>query len=153
MGSWLSLLPFIGLVFLVALSGAVFMPGPWYETLSKPSWTPPNWLFAPAWTVLYVCIAVAGWLVWQAGGYGPALAIWALNLVFNAAWSWLMFGRHNIGAALVDAGAMLVTILGFIWLAMPLSQTAALLFVPYLAWVVFAFALNAEIWRLNGASS
>jgi len=140
---WISLLPFIAIVFAVGLSGAVFMPGEWYKTLDKPPWTP------PAWTVLYVLIAIAGWMVWSRDGFGAALGAWALNLVFNAAWSWLMFGRQQIGAALADAGAMLVTILAFIWLAYPISETAALLFVPYLGWVAFALMLNAEILRRN----
>jgi benzodiazapine receptor len=80
----LSVLPFLAIVFLVALSGAVFMPGAWYASLKKPSWTPPDWLFAPAWTILYLMIAIAGWLVWRAEGIGPALIIWGLNLFFNA---------------------------------------------------------------------
>lgn len=149
MADWTTLLPFLGIVFIVALSGAVFMPGPWYATLSKPSWTPPDWLFAPAWLVLYVMIAIAGWLVWQEQGYGPALAWWGANLVFNGAWSWLMFGKRRIDLALVDAVAMLVTIAGFIWTALPVSETAVALFLPYLVWVAFATALNAAILRRN----
>ncbi|MDX2259894.1 MAG: TspO/MBR family protein [Hyphomicrobiaceae bacterium] len=149
MADWMSLLPFLGIVFTAALSGALFMPGPWYETLDKPSWTPPNWLFAPAWLVLYVMIAIAGWLVWRDAGYGPALAWWGANIVFNAAWSWLMFGRKRIDLALVDAIAMLVTIIGFIATALPVNETAALLFLPYLAWVSFAAALNAAILKRN----
>jgi tryptophan-rich sensory protein len=151
MSDWLSLLPFIAAVFVVALSGALFMPGDWYRTLDKPSWTPPDWLFGPAWTVLYLMIAVAGWLVWTSTGVGAALAIWALNLVFNGAWSWLMFGRRQIAAALVDAIAMLVTIVAFMVLAWPSSPAATWLFAPYLAWVAFATALNAAILRRNAS--
>jgi tryptophan-rich sensory protein len=146
---WLSLLPFVVAVVVVAASGAVFMPGEWYRRLDKPSWTPPDWLFAPAWSVLYLMIAIAGWLVWRVEGVGLALIFWVLNLACNGAWSWLMFGRRQIGAALLDAGAMLVTILGFIWAAQPVSRTAAWLFVPYLAWTAFATALNAAILRRN----
>lgn len=73
MSGFMTFLPFLGAVVAVGLSGAVFMPGPWYKTLDKPSWTPPDWLFAPAWTVLYVMMAVAGWLVWQQAGVGPAI--------------------------------------------------------------------------------
>jgi benzodiazapine receptor len=83
--------------------------------------------------------------VWQADGVGLPIGMWAANLAFNGLWSWLMFGLHRIGLALADATAMLVTIIGFIILAWPISQTAALLFVPYLAWVAFATALNAAI--------
>lgn len=149
MSEWVSLLPFVGVVFLVALSGAVFMPGDWYRALDKPSWTPPDWLFGPAWTVLYIMIAVAGWLVWKSAGFGPALWAWALNLLFNGAWSWLMFGRRQIAAALADALAMLVTIVAFMLLARTASETAVWLFVPYLAWVTFAACLNASLLLRN----
>ena len=151
MSDWMTLLPFLAIVFVVALSGAMFMPGDWYRSLNKPSWTPPDWLFGPAWTVLYLMIAIAGWLVWKAVGWGPALAAWALNLAFNGAWSWLMFGHRQIQAALYDAFAMLATIVAFMVLAWPASETATWLFVPYLAWVSFATALNASILQRNPA--
>lgn len=151
MSDWMSLLPFIAVVFVVALSGALFMPGDWYRSLNKPTWTPPDWLFGPAWTILYLLIAVAGWLVWKSAGFGPALAVWTLNLAFNAAWSWLMFGRRQITAALVDALGMLVTIVAFMILAWPSSETATWLFAPYLAWVMFAATLNTSIMLRNPA--
>lgn len=149
MTDWISLLPFLGAVTLVGASGVLFMPGAWYKTLDKPTWTPPDWLFGPAWTALYLAIAVAGWLTWQEDGFGAALAVWMINLVLNATWSWLMFGRHRIGVALADAIGMVATIVAFIVLAHPHSPTAAALFVPYLAWTVFATALNADILRRN----
>lgn len=142
-------MPFVGTVFVVGFSGAVFMPGDWYRTLDKPTWTPPDWLFGPAWTVLYLMIAVAGWLVWWHDGFSLPLWLWAANLAFNAAWSWLMFGKHRIGLALPDAGAMLATILLFIAAAWPVSAAAAMLFLPYLAWVAFATALNWSILHRN----
>lgn len=145
MAKWISFLPFS----VVALSGGLFRPGAWYKTLNKPPWTPPNWLFTPAWTSLYLMMAVAGWLVWRADGGGLALGLWLINLVLNAAWSWLMFGRQKIRAALVDAVAMLVTILAFIFAAWVVNKTAALLFFPYLAWVAFAAMLNWDILRRN----
>lgn len=149
MTSWLTLVPFLAAVVVVALAGMKFMPGEWYAALAKPPWTPPNWVFAPAWTTLYLMIAVAGWLVWRAEGVGPALAIWVANLMFNAAWSWLMFGRHEIGWALADAMAMLITIVLFVVAAWSVSRAAALLFVPYLAWVGYATALNWAIFARN----
>lgn len=152
MANWSTLLVFFGLVFVTALSGALFMPGAWYQGLAKPSFTPPNWLFAPAWTVLYAMIAVAGWLVWERAGMGPAMYAWGAQLVFNGMWSWIMFGRKEIGWALVDLIAMWLSIVAFIVLAWPVSQLAALLFVPYLAWVSFAGLLNQSIWRLNPAT-
>lgn len=134
---------------LAAATGAMFMPGAWYAGLAKPSWTPPDWLFGPAWTVLYVMIAIAGWLIWRAQGPGLALALWGVQLVLNAAWSWLMFGRHDILAALVDVAALWLSIAALILAAWSVSQTAALLLLPYLAWVSFAAALNLAVWRLN----
>jgi tryptophan-rich sensory protein len=149
MFDWLTFLPFLGAVIAVALSGALFMPGEWYKTLDKPSWTPPDWAFGPAWTVLYLMIAVAGWLVWQRAGATWVVGVWCLNLVFNAAWSWLMFGRRRIDLALVDAVLMLGTIMLFIMGSAPISRTATWLFVPYLAWVSFATALNYAILQRN----
>jgi translocator protein len=153
MGDLLSLIPFLLIVFAAAMTGFAFMPGHWYSTLRKPSWTPPDWLFGPAWTLLYIMIAVAGWIVWRTEGLGLALFLWACNILLNAAWSWLMFGRHRIGWAFLDAMAMLLTILLFIVAARPLSPTAALLFIPYLGWVAFAAALNFEILQRNGSAA
>jgi tryptophan-rich sensory protein len=150
MSRWLSLLVFITLVAAAAVSGGQFRPGAWYAALAKPAWTPPGWLFGPVWAVLYLMIAVAGWLVWRAEGLRAALMVWGLQLALNGAWSWLMFGRQAIGLALIDILAMLAAIIAFIVLARPVSRPAALLFVPYLAWVSFATALNATIWRMNG---
>src|SRR5579875_920782 len=98
----LSLLPFLAVCFVTALSGAVFRPGEWYESLSKPSWRPPNWLFGPAWAVLYVCIACSGWLVWGAAGIGAetALIIYGVQLLLNAGWSAVFFGLRRPDLAL-----------------------------------------------------
>lgn len=146
-----SLIPFVVIVMAAAASGAMFSPGPWYETLSKPSWTPPKWAFPVVWTTLYVMIAIAGWLVWKADGFRLALALWCLQLVLNAAWSWLMFGRHEIGLALVDAVGMWLAIAAFIVVAWPISTTASLLFAPYLVWVTIATVLNYSILVRNPA--
>jgi tryptophan-rich sensory protein len=148
----LSFIPFLVAVVAIAASGAVFRPGEWYLSLDKPWWTPPSWLFAPAWSVLYLMIAIAGWLVWKQAGFGLAFGFWILNLAANAAWSWLMFGRRQMALALVDAIAMLITILAFIRFASPISPAAAWLFVPYLAWVTFASALNLSLLLRNRAT-
>ena len=133
-----------------AAFGAVFQPGSWYQALAKPPWTPPNWLFGPVWTVLYIMIAIAGWLVWREQGLSLVVAIWLVQLVLNGAWSWIMFGQHQIGWALADIILLWIAIILFAVLAWPFSTTASLLVVPYLAWVSYAGALNFEIWRLNG---
>jgi len=144
-----SLLVFLALVALAAVTGSKFMPGPWYDALVKPAWTPPKWLFPVAWTVLYAMIAFAGWLVWKAQGLGPALVVWGIGLALNAAWSGIMFGERQIGWALVDLAGMWLTIVAFIVLAWPVDRTAAMLFVPYLVWVSYAAALSYVIWRWN----
>lgn len=132
-----------------AVTGGLFGPGPWYLQLNKPSWTPPGWAFPVVWTVLYIMIAIAGWKVWQAHGLGLVVAVWAIQMVLNASWSWIMFGRQQIGWALLDAGGMWISIAAFIALAWPVSQTAALLFMPYLLWVTIAFVLNLRIFQMN----
>ncbi|MBO9423990.1 tryptophan-rich sensory protein [Labrenzia sp. R4_1] len=140
---------FIGVVFLAAASGAVFKPGPWYEELQKPSWTPPNWAFPVVWTLLYIMIAYAGWSVWAKVGWSSPIVFWALQIVLNAAWSWLFFGLRRMDLALVDVGLLWLAIAGFIVTAWPVSPIAALLFVPYLAWVTTAGLLNRAVQQLN----
>lgn len=140
---------FIGVVFLAAASGAVFKPGPWYEELQKPSWTPPNWAFPVVWTLLYIMIAYAGWSVWSKVGWSLPIVFWALQIVLNAAWSWLFFGLRRMDLALVDVGLLWLAIAGFIVTAWPVSPIAALLFVPYLAWVTTAGLLNRAVQQLT----
>ncbi len=144
-----SLLVFLALVFGAAYFGMNYLPGPFYAALQKPTWTPPNEVFAPVWTVLYVMIAVAGWIAWRAQGFGPLLWLWLLQLVLNGAWSYLMFGEKQIVSALVDITALWLAIGAFVVVAWPVRRSAALLFVPYFLWVTFAAALNFDIWRLN----
>lgn len=136
-----------------AFVAGLFRPGAWYDALSKPPWTPPNWLFAPVWSLLYLAIAIAGWLVWRRAGASLPLAVWLGQLALNAAWSWLFFGLHRPALALADIVALFVLILVFIVVAAPVSRPAALLFVPYALWVLYATALNASIvFRNPGAA-
>lgn len=148
----LALLAFVIASFLAASMGAVFRPGGWYQQLKKPSWRPPNRVFAPVWTTLYLMIAVSGWLVWRQHGFAGAaipLAIYALQLVLNILWTPLFFGLHKPGLAFLDIVLMWLAILATIVVFFPLHAIAAWLLVPYLAWVTFASALNFSIWRLN----
>ena len=145
-------LVFAGLCFVAALSGALFKPGAWHAALAKPSWHPPNWLFGPAWGVLYLMIATAGWMVWNAAGWSTALAAWGAQLVLNAAWSWLFFGLRRPDLAFAEVLLLWLSIAACVVLFAPISTTAALLMLPYLAWVAFASALNFAMWRLNRAS-
>ncbi len=149
MSNYLPLGVFLALVFAAASSGALFQPGAWYASLNKPSWTPPNWLFPVAWSVLYLLIAIAGWKVWQVEGVKAALIVWGISLLINMSWSYIMFERKEIGLALVDLILLWISIVAFMVLAWPVSQTATYLFIPYLAWVSIAGALNFSVWRLN----
>ena len=147
----LAIVPFLLVVASTAFIAGRFRPGAWYAALAKPPWTPPGWLFAPVWFLLYLGIAVAGWLVWRA--VRPVavlpLALWVAQLVLNAAWSWLFFGLHRSGAALADIIVLLVLILAFVVAAYRVSRVAAWLVMPYALWVLFATVLNAAIVRLN----
>ena len=145
----ISLLPFVLAVAIAATTGAQYATGEWYAGLNKPWWTPPDWLFPIAWTVLYLMIAAAGWLAWKAGGVSLAVAIWAAGLVLNALWSYVMFGRHEIGWALIIVAGLGLSIALFMWTAWPLDRRATWLFAPYLVWVSFASALNAAVYVLN----
>jgi translocator protein len=148
----LALFGFIAACFLAASMGAFFRPGAWYERLKKPAWRPPNWLFAPVWTVLYVMIAVSGWLVWREAGFAGAafpLAVYALQLILNAAWTPLFFGLRRPDLGFAGIVLIWLSIVATIALFIPIHAGAALLLAPYLAWVTFAAALNFTIWRLN----
>jgi translocator protein len=121
----------------------------WYPTLNKPSWNPPSWLFAPAWTVLYTMMGVAAWLVWKQGNARTALLLFAAQLLLNLAWSFLFFGARSPGLGLIDVIAMWIAIAATIFAFSFKSRLAAFLMVPYLCWVSFAAALNAAIYMLN----
>ncbi len=135
--------------FLPGVIGSRFRPGPWYEALAKPAWTPPGWAFPVAWTALYALMGIALWTAWRAGAGRLALGVFAAQLVLNAAWSWLFFGLHRPGLALVEIVVLWLLILASTVLFWRLRPLAGGLLVPYLAWVGFATALNAAIVRLN----
>lgn len=149
MNRYVKLAMFVAIVAAVALTAGQFMPGAWYAGLAKPAWTPPNWLFGPVWSVLYLMIAVAGWLVWESEAAPSARWLWVAQLVLNGMWSPVMFGAHNITLALVVIVLMWLAIAAFIGATWRQVRTAALLFVPYLAWVSYATALNFAVRRLN----
>lgn len=152
--SILALFGFTAVCFLAAVTGAVFPPGEWYEQLVKPSWRPPKWLFAPAWTVLYLTIAVSGWLVWREFGFAAAVlpfAVYSVQLIWNAAWTPIFFGLRRPDLAFFEIILLWLSIIAMIALFHPFNAGAAWLLMPYLAWVTFAVALNLAIWRLNGS--
>lgn len=127
------------------------IPG-WYRALNKPSWNPPNWVFGPVWTVLYVLMAVAAWLVWSKVGFdlsSPWLLLYCVQLALNVIWSFLFFGARRPDWALTEIAFLWLSILATLLAFWKISLAAGLLLVPYLAWVTFAGALNATIVRLN----
>lgn len=131
------------------LIGFVTRPDEWYLTLSKPWFTPPNSIFGPVWTLLYVMIGIAGWRTFIVDPLSAPTSVWIIALVLNFAWSPVFFRLHSPTAALFVIVALLAAIIAFIALSWPRSVLSALLFAPYAAWVVFATILNAAIWRLN----
>jgi tryptophan-rich sensory protein len=123
----------------------------WYRTLSRPDWTPPDWLFGPVWTVLYLAMAVAAWMVWRRGtpAAAAAMAAFAVQLAFNVAWSALFFGLRSPAFAMLDIVLLWLAIAATIACFLRVSIPAGLIMLPYLAWVTFAAALNFAIWRMN----
>lgn len=146
-------LPFLGLVFLASLTGAIFRPGDWYKQLDKPGWTPPDWLFPVAWALLYVLMAYAAWRVWDLAGLSLALGLWVVQLVFNAGWSAVFFGMRRPALALAELAALWLLIAAMIVAFARIDTIAALLLAPYIAWVSFAAVLNADIVRRRLAAS
>ncbi len=125
----------------------------WYQQLARPAWTPPDWVFAPVWTALYMMMATAAWLVWRQHGLSAArwpLALFLVQLALNVLWSVIFFGLRRPELAAIEIvvlwAAILATLIAF-WRR---SRVAGWLLVPYLAWVAFAAGLNFEIARLNG---
>jgi len=125
----------------------------WYAGLAKPGFTPPNWLFGPVWTLLYAMMAYAMWRILSLPaslpGRSTAIATFFVQLGLNALWSWAFFGAHSPAAGLVVILALMVAIIATIRAFWPLDRVAAYLLMPYLAWVAYATALNAAVWRLN----
>ena len=156
MPTWMSYNVLTFIVFLALVAGTAFFGGlwganSWYRSLSKPGWTPPDWLFPAMWTLLYTLMAIAGWLVWNTPSESRTLllSLWGVQLVLNGLWSYIFFGRRSIRLALADIAALWLVIAAFVIAAWPVNMLAAILFVPYLAWVSYAAALNADIWRRN----
>ena len=146
---WILFAIFLAACFAAGSTGGLFPPGPWYRKLAKPSWTPPDWLFPVAWTVLYLCMAAAGARAALAESNGLAMALWSLQIALNGLWTPVFFGlkRIKLGFAVLcllwlSVGATMLALWQVDWIA-------GLLFLPYLVWVTVAGALNLSVWRLN----
>ena len=150
------LLVFVTLCLLVSAAGGAVTAtsvDTWYQTLAKPSFNPPDWVFAPVWTTLYFLMGVSGWRIWRrraSPATRVALALFGLQLFLNFAWSVLFFGLQRIELALIDIVILFVAIVANMILFWRIERLATLLLVPYAAWVVFAIVLNVSIWLLNG---
>ena len=153
--SWLGLIGWLLVSLAAGAVGALATRNArdFYAGLVRPSWAPPGWLFGPVWTVLYLMMGVAAWLVWREQGWSGAagaLSLFLVQLACNALWSWLFFAWRRGGLAFAEiivlAGLIVATALAFA----RVRTLAAALLLPYLAWVTFASALNYAIWRANG---
>jgi len=152
----MGLLGWLLLAFAAAAVGglASASAGEFYRELVRPSWAPPGWLFGPVWSVLYVLMGVSAWLVWRARGFAgakSALVVFIVQLGVNALWTWIFFVWRQGGLAFAEIlllWALIVATIGLFW---RVSRLAAMLLLPYLAWVSFASALTLSAWRLNPA--
>lgn len=123
----------------------------WYATLNKPFFNPPSWLFGPVWTLLFLLMGIAFYLIWikKKSPWHPSLSWYWIQLILNTLWSFIFFGAHNPGLALVEIFFLWFAIFKTIKAFSSINQTAAKLLYPYLAWVSFATLLNAAIFWLN----
>ena len=148
----LGLAAWLGLAFVAGGLGAVASvdAASFYGQLTKPAWAPPASVFGPVWTVLYILIGVAAWLVWrEPGDHRRALGLWLVQLVANTLWSWLFFAWRQGAWAFADVVLLLVLIALTIGAFRQVRTLAAVLLVPYIAWVAFATALTWAVWRGN----
>ena|SRR5260221_4233794 len=149
---WLGLLGWLALCFVVEASGVTFLPGRWYAHLQKASWTPPSYLFAPVWTIIYVLMGTAAWLVWREGGFRKQtvpLSLFLLQIVLNGAWSFLCFRLHDLPLSVVDMLLLWVVLSVATLRFFAVKPAAGWLMMIYLLWVTFAATLNVALWRLN----
>lgn len=142
------------LSFVVAATGAAgsATAGEFYQTMQLPAWAPPGWLFAPVWTALYFLMGVAAWLVWCGAAWPltrTALLLYVVQLFVNALWSWLFFAWRLGGLAFLDILLLILLLSATIGSFYKIRPAAALLLLPYLAWVCFAAFLNFSVWQLN----
>jgi tryptophan-rich sensory protein len=150
---WRALFGFLLLTLAVAASAALATEPDvtgWYTTLAKPAFNPPNWIFAPVWTALFVLMAIAGWRVWSATGlFALPMALFLIQLALNCAWSFIFFHFHAIAFALGDILLLWFAILLTTIVFWRIDRAAGILFTPYFAWVSFAMLLNAAVYKLN----
>jgi benzodiazapine receptor len=146
---WMLFLTFLAACGAAGATGSMFQPGEWYQTIDKPRWTPPGFVFPLAWVTLYFLMSYSAMRVALLPGSGQAMAFWAAQIAFNTLWSPVFFGLHRMRAAMV--------IMGFLWASVAatlvsfwvLDPVAGAMFAPYLLWVSIAGALNLSVLRRN----
>lgn len=152
--NWISLVIFIvvclGIGGLGAMATTPEIDG-WYRTIEKPTWNPPDWIFGPVWTTLYILMAIAGWRVWTMSNTKRTLpmSLFAIQLLLNLAWSFIFFAKHQPGWAFVEIIVLWLAITATMLTFFQRSKLAGALLIPYWAWVSFASVLNFTIWRMN----
>lgn len=132
-----------------AATGAMFQPGEWYRGLAKPRWTPPDWLFPVAWTVLYLSMSAAAARVAMLPDTGQALALWSVQIALNTLWTPVFFGLRRIGAGLVVIFLLWLAVAATMVAFWQVDRIAGALFAPYLVWVTVAGLLNRSVWYRN----
>lgn len=132
-----------------ASTGIIFKPGPWYEALNKPSFTPPNWLFPVAWSIIYLLLAWAGYRLTQVPGSQVILALWAAQIALNTLWTPVFFGAHRLLAGMVILTLLWLVVAVMVVMTLQLDVITGLILLPYLAWLCVAAALNFSILRNN----
>ena len=149
---YLPLVGWLALTFCASATGVFVKTGGWYAELAKPTWNPPGWVFGPVWTVLYIMMAVAAWLVWKQGGWkaqrGP-LTLYLVQWVLNTLWTPLFFGLQRPGLAFAEILVLIVALYATLVTFWRVRPAAGLLLVPYTLWTTFAAILNFTIWRMN----
>jgi translocator protein len=150
----LGLVAWLAISFAAAAAGSVasISADTFYQSLLRPSWAPPSWLFGPVWTVLYALLGIAAWLVWRAWGIAGAklaLSLFVVQLAANALWTWVFFAWRQGALAFAEIMLLLVLIVATLVAFWHRHRLAALLLVPYLAWVTYASALTYSLWQLN----
>lgn len=144
---------FLGACCAAAATGSMFSPGQWYRDLIKPVWTPPDWLFPVAWTILYLASAFAATRVAMVDGNAHAMGFWAFQIALNTLWTPVFFGLGRIRSGAVILALLWLAVAGSMLTFFAVDTLAGWLMVPYLMWVTVAGALNLSVWRLNPAEA
>ena len=142
-------LTFVAASVAAAATGMIFKPGEWYDSLQKPTWVPPNWMFPVVWTILYLLSAWAATRVAVKADNAQAMAFWALQIALNTLWTPVFFGAKRMGLAMVVIVALWLTVAAMLVAFWQLDVLAAVLVLPYLVWLTVAAALNWRVWRDN----